>query len=807
MIEARDRMILIDGQPKLVLAGEIHYFRLRRNEWQDRIDKLKSIGGNCVASYVPWLTHEQPDGSFDFDGRTREQTDLAGFVDLCHENGLWFLVRVGPFIMAEMKNEGLPYRLYTEHPEIVPVGWDGQPAPSRTVDYLAPAFLLETRRWYAALLPVVTPRLYGNGGPVIAVQLDNEVGMLSWVTNAPDLTEGVIGDFVRWLREAMPSPDLATRYPFDLDDPVRRLTAIRTPDDSYAPALSRDLGRFMRDRFARYIATLRRFAEDEGIAGVPFLVNIHGTGGGRAKEFPIGISQLIETYTQAPGYISGSDHYLGDLTRTNFVDVHLINAYMEATNRPEQPLTALEFEAGDGDYSGDGSSKTDPSAADFKLRMSLAQGNRLINYYLFSGGINERLDPPSGDGNDRISFTGERHGNAAPVGPEGQLNATFPRLRSATRTMMAVSDTLASMHEERDGIAIGFNPDEYLTENSYPRSEATRLIDDDLARNRFGGPNQSLARSMLLLGLRFSGVDVRNPIHPATVPTLAFGCSRYMDATTQQHLVDYVSAGGKLLLVGEVPRFDLIGAPATLLCDALGLTPTTDRRSEDFHYLSIEGTAWASDLPEYRVGQLQGFDATTPGCFLRAYGTGEGCGFERTLGAGRATVVTTDLPGDLAMIRTVLAHLDIHPVLRHDAEHGGLFLTSTRNADGARFIHLLNLDGFAKTFHLSEGNVPLLDARELTLGAREAVMLPLDVPAGPATVLSATTEITSHGENSISFRRLQDEDVVVLESDRRLSVGDGYRIERDAGRTTITSTQPRSQAAPFGEFTVRFDPA
>ena len=267
MIEARDRMLLIDGEPALVVAGEIHYFRLRRDEWQDRLDHLRSIGANCVASYIPWILHEQPDGSFDFTGRTREQLDLAGFIHLCHANGLRFIARIGPFIMAEMKNEGLPYRLYTEHPEIVPVGWDGAPAPSRTVDYLAPAFLGETRRWYDALLPVVAPRLHGSGGPVIAVQLDNEVGMLSWVTNAPDLTDGVIADFAGWLARTYPNAELHDRYPFDLDDPVRRATAIRTPDDGYAPALSRDLGRFMRDRYARYIATLRGFAEDDGDRG------------------------------------------------------------------------------------------------------------------------------------------------------------------------------------------------------------------------------------------------------------------------------------------------------------------------------------------------------------------------------------------------------------------------------------------------------------------------------------------------------------------------------------------------------------
>ena len=109
------------------------------------------------------------------------------------------------------------------------------------------------------------------------------------------------------------------------------------------------------------------------------------------------------------------------------------------------------------------------------------------------------------------------------------------------------------MHEEHDGIAFGFNPDDYLTENSYPRSESARRIDEDLARNRFGGPNQAVARSLLLVGLRFTGVDIRSPLDPARVPALAIGASRCMDADVQRHLVDYVEHGGRLLLCGEVP--------------------------------------------------------------------------------------------------------------------------------------------------------------------------------------------------------------------------------------------------------------
>ncbi|HEV2528679.1 MAG TPA: beta-galactosidase [Thermomicrobiales bacterium] len=775
-VEVRDRMILIDGKPRQILSGEIHYFRLARAEWQDRIDRLIVAGGNCVASYVPWIVHEQPDGTVDLDGRIREEHDLLGFIDLCHRNGLWFVLRPGPFIMAEMKNEGLPYRLYQQHPEIVPVTWDGRAAPTRTVDYLAPAFLDEVRGWFRALLPHIVPRLQHNGGPIIAVQLDNEVGMLSWVSQAPDLTDLVLADFARWLRATVPGDDLATRYPFDLTEPSVRATAIRSPDDRWAAPLARDLGRYMRERYARYFVELRTMCEAEGIAGVPLLINVHGTGGGRGLEFPIGISQLLETHTREPGWISGSDHYLGDLTRSNFVDLHLINALMVATNRPEAPLTALEFEAGDGDYSGDGSTKNDPSAADFKLRMSVMQGNRLINYYLFSGGINYRLDPPSGDGNDRISFTGERHGNAAPIGPEGETSPTYPRLASAGRAVMAVGDHLATMREEHDGIAFGFNPDDFLTENTYPGSAATREMDDDLARFRFGGPSQGLARSLLLLGFRYGAVDIRHPIDPEQVPCLCLGSARSMDEPVQRNLVDYLNRGGTLVLNGAVPFRDLAGRPATTLLDALGLRPTSDRTSESFYYLSIEGSAWAADLPEYRVGLMQGFDAGLDGCFLRAYGTGEGCGFERPVGAGHAIVITTELPGNTRLLQELLGRRGVRPALGHGAPEGGIYMSSARAEDGSRLILLLNLDGFQKTVRLVEnGDVRLL-APDLILQPREAVLIPIDLKLPAASVRYATTEILAHDGDSITFRRMLDTDIVELKTERTVLPDPSYDV-------------------------------
>ena len=139
MIEIQQREIHIGGRPRVLMAGEIHYFRVARDEWADRIDSLVAAGCDTVASYIPWLFHELPDGTIDVEGRTRPERDLAAFVDLCADRGLLFLARPGPYVMAELKNEGLPYRVLREHPEILPSGWDGVRPHTATVDYLAPA--------------------------------------------------------------------------------------------------------------------------------------------------------------------------------------------------------------------------------------------------------------------------------------------------------------------------------------------------------------------------------------------------------------------------------------------------------------------------------------------------------------------------------------------------------------------------------------------------------------------------------------------------------------------------------------------
>jgi beta-galactosidase len=803
MIELKHRQILVDDRPRTFVGGEIHYFRLAREDWRDRIAKLKAAGGNLVASYVPWLMHEPVEGEIDLEGKTTPNLDLGAFIDLCRDNDLLFFARPGPFIMAEMKNEGLPYWLYTKHPEIIPVTWDGKPAPTRTVDYLAPGFLEEVRRWYEAVMGrVIAPRLQPNGGNIIGVQLDNEIGMLSWISNSPDLTDHVLGDFVQWLQKRYDAATLKTRYPFALDNPLIRDTAIRAPREEYAAALMRDLGHFMRDRYARYVATLRSYAEEYGIRGVPFVINIHGTDRGRGFTFPVGISQLYAAYTQAPGYVAGSDHYLGDLSMTNFQDLYLMNAFMAAVNNPDQPLTSVEFEAGSGDYGENYGGRIDPSAVDFKVRMCLAQGNRLINYYLFTGGINAPLPQPVHDGNDRIAFTGERHGFGAPVSPEGVLNYTYPRLARVTSMALALGDKLAVMEEEHDGLAFAFIPDYYMTEYKYPASARMNAIVANVEANRGPGAWESVARAMLLAGYRFGAVDIQDkPLDSAGAPVLVLASARYMDGDLQRKLVDYLTAGGAILLYGEVPLFDMEANPCTLLAEALGLTPLGAREGATFYYVSLYSTGWAAPHAETRTHYAQVFEQARGEVILRVVGTDEACGFDIPVGKGRAIVITAAYTADIPFFRTALENLGASAGLRYNTPYYGVFLTSTASPDGERFLHILNLDAFEKEIHLTERGRDLLEGRALVLRGREGVMLPLNVAFGAVRIVYATAEITRVADAAIDFRLTQPADVIALETERHIAPSNDYTVEQRGKTVLITS---RKHAAVDDQLTVRW---
>lgn len=787
-IEVRNKQILVDGRPRIVVAGEVHYFRVARAEWEQRLDLAVEAGCTTIASYLPWVFHELPDGAIDVTGATRPERDIAAFIDLCADRGLWFIARPGPFVMAELKNEGIPYRVYRDHPEVVPVGWDGVPAPTRTLDYLAPAFLDETARWFDAVLPPIAERLVTRGGPVIGVQLDNEVGMLAWVSNSPDLTDGLLADLAAFVsaRHGGPGP-----YPV-APGAEGWAAAVRSPGDAWAGPLRVDLEDFMRERFAEYIAALRGMAADRGIDGVPLFINIHGTEAAGGEPFPIGISQLVRTYSGVPGMVAGSDHYLGEASLTTMTDLYVMNAFMDAVNDSDQPLTSLEFEAGTGDYGGGADQQYDPSSVQLKTRLCLAQGNRLVNYYLLAGGINPPLDEIVDDGNDRLSFTGERHGTAAPIDPEGHRGFGFEATRLVAQASNANDPWLSRMREDHDDVQLGLVLDAYATEYHYPASELMSDVVADLRAYRGAGQRRALARSLLLGGYRFGAVHLEERDPSARV--LMVGLGRYVSRAVQERVARFATEGGSVLLLGRVPSHDLDGSPCSVLADALAVRSAGISHDSSHYFPSAVARSWLAPWPETRVAWREELVAERGETVLTdVYGAV--CGVDVQVGDGRVVLLTAGLPSSRELFSRIMSQLGARPGLRVGTRFPGLFATTTTAPDtGERLVHLLNTSGAEVEVDLGLDAEPLVTG-PLLVPSRSGHMLPLRVRVAGAEIAWATAEVVAHGDGWVELGHGLGADseaatTAVLAPGTAVDGGPDARVSQDdAGRVVVTSPQ------------------
>ena len=147
-----------NGKPYRVLSGAIHYFRVVPEYWQDRLLKLKACGFNTVETYIPWNFHEPRPGQFNFEG----MADVVRFVTLAGEMGLNVIVRPSPYICAEWEFGGLPAWLLAD--------------ADMQLRCMHKPFLDRVDAYYDVLLAKLKPLLCTNGGPIIAMQVENEYG-------------------------------------------------------------------------------------------------------------------------------------------------------------------------------------------------------------------------------------------------------------------------------------------------------------------------------------------------------------------------------------------------------------------------------------------------------------------------------------------------------------------------------------------------------------------------------------------------------------------------------------------------------
>jgi len=148
----------LDGQPLQILAGELHYPRIARADWRDRLKKLKSLGLNTLSAYVFWNAHEKAPGQFEFSGNL----DISAWLKMAQEEGLHVLLRAGPYVCAEWDGGGFPAWLFPD-----------ESVKARTSD---PAFMDPAGRWLKRLGAEIGHLEIDKGGPILMTQVENEYG-------------------------------------------------------------------------------------------------------------------------------------------------------------------------------------------------------------------------------------------------------------------------------------------------------------------------------------------------------------------------------------------------------------------------------------------------------------------------------------------------------------------------------------------------------------------------------------------------------------------------------------------------------
>nr|CAH8869672.1 unnamed protein product [Trichobilharzia regenti] len=181
-IDYGNHVFMKDGAPFQYISGSVHYSRIPKIYWHDRLYKMKASGLDAIQIYVPWNFHQPEEDIFDFTG----DRNLTEFISLASSLDLLVIARVGPYICAEWDFGGLP-------------AWLLRVNPLMKIRSSDPEYMKYVRQWFNVLLPSIKPLLYENVGPIIMVQLENEYGSYincdqKYMTELYDLGRSLLGE-------------------------------------------------------------------------------------------------------------------------------------------------------------------------------------------------------------------------------------------------------------------------------------------------------------------------------------------------------------------------------------------------------------------------------------------------------------------------------------------------------------------------------------------------------------------------------------------------------------------------------------
>ncbi len=543
-------------------SGEIHYFRIKRDLWGKHLQAAKEAGLTNVSSYVPWAWHEPEEGIFDFDGKSNPERDLLGWLRICKEYNLSCIVKPGPFILAEFRGAGLPDWFMEKYGHEVKMrNSKGEIVQSDGVSLFHEKYLEKVTLWYDKIMPLISQHEFSSNGPIIMMQICNEIGVFSWLAHQADYCKPAKDRFITYLSNKFASIDeINSLWGTSYND----FASIDLPPDGRLPYESKgDRGRdyewhcFWRTYYGDYLRMLSKMARAKGVK-VPMYHNLPGWIYGSGYEFPVNITMYEDLYGEKSDIIFGVDHIPEFQSHRNMHDDRIINDITHAM-QGEKPLFAAEFQCGSREHH----VVTNPRELELFYKASIANGLTGWNYYMFSQGRNP----------NRKGYSGDTFYWFNPLTPEGERNSAFPLISRMSKLVSVTEDIIVNAKRKAE-ICVLFYPPYYATELERPVDGRCELQFNYSAIRRpayFDG----LLKVLQVLNIDYDMADLSRSSAASLnkYKQIWVFCTDEMNAKDQQTIVDYTKDGGNTVIFPYLPDREMSQKPCTIIRDALTIIP------------------------------------------------------------------------------------------------------------------------------------------------------------------------------------------------------------------------------------------
>ncbi len=540
-------------QPFYLLSGEFHYFRVPKRDWRARMRLFKEAGGNCLATYVPWLLHEPQEGQFRFSGK--DWLDMEGFLQTASEEGLYVIARPGPYQYSELVYHGLPGWLVQQYPQVLAQTADGKAIGYASVSYTHPLFLEKVRNWFRAVCPILASYTVFHGGPVAFTQIDNEmVGIHEWFGSLdyhPD-SMGIGcpgGKYPAFLEERYGAIEALNRA---YGTNYSSFASVRpVPEPGQPPTESI---RIKKDYFDFYLGTIADYAQylvdllrESGI-DTPI---IHNAGNPGMNAYFVETAERL-----GKQFVLGSDHYYNldqNWPQNNPTPQYAARVFLslEMLRLMGYPPSVLEIPGG----SASDWPPITPDDAETTYLTNLGLGMKGSNYYIFTGGPN-----PPGAGN-----TTDLYDYSASIGAFGEIRPLYQAQKAFGKTVRKHPNLL--VNERRYDFRLGLDFEHARSEQYWGQRGPFLFSNIDAWQFlRKGVLTSALCASLspacVNLGADGWVSDTRTP--------LVIVSSVSMAEEKQRRIIEFLQHGGKALITPVLPSLDENLNPLPLLEDFLG---------------------------------------------------------------------------------------------------------------------------------------------------------------------------------------------------------------------------------------------